>query len=90
MSLNQIPVMTHPDASGWNQPSRKNILIDETHAVLERNTFNSLYEYSYSWPTGVYPGKMFKRNRNGIWFLTWFGERDDMNCSIHNRKIILV
>lgn len=91
MDLNQIPVMTHPLSSGWSQPDRKTILIDDTHAVMEREIFKELLEYSYSLPTGVYPGKIFKGRRNEIWNLIWFGEcKNITKCSIHNREIILV
>src|SRR5262245_65416000 len=45
----------------WPQPAREEILIDETHAVMEGATLDRLSEYSASIPSGVYPGKMWAR-----------------------------
>lgn len=81
--------MTHPLAAGWNQPNRKDILIDNKSALMKEEIFKQLFEYSYSLPSAVYPGKMFKKKRDGKWFLVWFSEhKDPKKCSINNREII--
>jgi hypothetical protein len=70
---------------------------------MDKATFEELEEYSCSFPTGVYEGKMWKRHdgsfdrafiaRGGepVWLLMWFGPSDDPNkCSINSREIILI
>jgi hypothetical protein len=99
-----IPRITDPQGTSWRQPDRSEILIDETHALMTAATFKELAEYSASKPTGVYPGKMWKRHdgafdfefmtRGGVpeWLLCWYGESQigPGFCSNHHRKIILV
>ncbi len=58
-----IPPITDPMGRHWSQPDRQSILIDATHAVMSRQTFESLAEYSCSTPTGVYVGKMWRQHR---------------------------
>lgn len=102
-SLEDIPRMIHPLSAHWHQPDRSKIVIDRTHALMSRRTFDALHEYSCSNPSGVYEGKMWKRH-DGIfdaaflrrggkpeWLLVWFGksENPDM-CSINSRKILLI
>ena len=57
---NQIPVITHPLGSAWDQPKLDNILIDDTHALMEKSDFVQLRNYEYSFPTAVYEGKMWR------------------------------
>ena len=97
-----IPPMTHPLSRWWHQPSRFQIEIDDTHALMLRATFDELHEYSCSTPTGVYEGKMWKYNhaayhkvpeheRDDSWYLCWFGLSDNPDmCSNHSRKILIV
>lgn len=103
MSTHVIPPITDPLGSGWQQPSRESILIDDTHAVMNYSTFKELPEYSASNPTGVYPGKMWRRHdgefdgeflaKGGrpVWLLCWFGEskKGAQWCSNNYRKILL-
>ena len=102
MAANAIPLMTDPRGRHWRQPGRDEILVDGTHAVMDRRTFQQLAEYSTSTPTGVYPGKMWKAEGmeghwpqmrpTGKWFLRWYGlvdGRPDL-CSNNWREIILV
>lgn len=74
--------MTHPLSKYWEQPPRKNILVDDTHAVMTHQTFSELKNYSLTQPTGAYEGKMWKSrdrristledgNRNWVWLDTW-------------------
>lgn len=59
---NLIPPMTDPQGRYWDQPPTEDILIDDTHAVMNRKTFEQLEEYNCTLPTGVYPGKMWRYN----------------------------
>jgi hypothetical protein len=100
---NVIPPMTHPYGAYWDQPPTSEIILDDTHALMTRRTFEQLPEYSASKPTGVYEGKMWRRHdgafdqefraRGGkpIWLLCWYGidENPDF-VSNNSRKIILV
>jgi len=80
----------------WPQPAREEILIDETHAVMEGATLDRLSEYSASIPSGVYPGKMWARRvvrrlDAADWYLCWYSRvegRDDI-CAINSRRILL-
>lgn len=88
---NVIPAMTDPLGRHWRQPNRDEILVDDTHALMTPSAMARLSEYSSSIPSGVYPGKMWKAQFGGQWFLRWFGEvpnRPDL-CS-NNQRLILV
>jgi hypothetical protein len=88
---NVIPPITDPMGKYWRQPDTSRILIDDTHALMEKSTFEALSEYSTTIPTGVYPGKMWRCHYLGTWFLRWFGEHEDPSlCSNHHREIIVV
>jgi len=86
-----IPAMTDPQGRYWEQPSRTLILVDETHAVMERSAFDRLPEYSATIPTGVYEGKMWKARAGGAWRLCWYGpSATPDSCSVNRREILLV
>ncbi len=99
-----IPLMTHPLSKYWDQPNRREIEIDEIHALMTRNTFNKLHEYSGTIPTGAYEGKMWKRHDGlcdrefmsaggkPVWLLMWYGPYppDPNEVSINHRIILLV
>jgi hypothetical protein len=102
---NTIPPITEPLGRHWHAPDRALILTDDKHAVMAGATFVCLPEYSGTIPTGVYPGKMWKRN-DGLfderckpedrkWLLCWFGpvipanERDREACPIEFRQILI-
>lgn len=89
--VNEIPPITEPMGQYWRQPDRREILLDNTHALMTKTTFEQLLDYSHSQPTGVYPGKMWKKGGPTGWWLHWFGlhENPDL-CSGHVRKILLV
>jgi hypothetical protein len=90
--MNEIPPMTDPLGRYWDQPDPSGILLDDTHAVMTAHSFKALHDYSHSMPTGVYPGKMWKRQTGkGTWYLTWFGEHEDPKlCSINQRILLVV
>jgi hypothetical protein len=98
---NYIPDMTHPYGKAWDQPSKsqvKAIVIDDTHAMMDRKTFDKLLNYSHSVPSAAYEGKMWKgeyyddKNRpTGKYYLRWYGLHKEPNMlSNHMRDIIIV
>ncbi len=102
MSTNLIPSITEPMGAHWRQPPLSAILIDDKHAVMTASSFGMLAEYSATRPSGVYPGKMWKRH-DGLfdalcrpedrrWLLCWFGEvpgKPEL-CSNNHREILVV
>lgn len=92
---NTIPRMLAPLGKHWEQPEKKNILIDNTHAIMCNKDFKLLPEYSTSIPTGVYEGKMWKKKvpwdrEPSKWYLVWFGFCDKPEyCSNNYREILL-
>ena len=100
--LQPIPLITDPMGRGWSQPDRREIVIDDTSALMTRRVFNQLHEYSASFPSGVYPGKMWKRHDGGFdrqfrarggkptWKLVWFGNHPDPKLVSNNFRAILI
>lgn len=91
--MNSIPPITDPMGKYWEQPPVENILIDDSHAVMNRCCFDKLIEYSSSIPSGVYLGKMWKAiTEDGRKFLRWFGVVENRNdiCSRNQREILIV
>lgn len=84
-----IPAMVDPLGAHWNQPDRNRIAIDSTHALMDEATFLSLAEYSTSYPSGVYEGKMWKAKCRGKWWLRWYGYSVNPDCCSNNQREIL-
>lgn len=63
-----IPPITDPLGKHWQQPHRRFIELDNTHALMSEQTFKGLKEYSTSIPTGRYEGKMWKGFTKGEWY----------------------
>lgn len=99
--MNVIPPITDPMGSSWRQPNPDNILVDDTHALMSKQDFWALSNYSWSIPTGVYPGKMWRAQvplnpTLGFdgpckWVLRWFGvvPGNDKMCSNNQRDILI-
>lgn len=87
-----IPAMTDPLGKYWDQPHDiRNVVMDDVYAILTPRQFNELAEYSATMPTGVYPGKCWKRVQKDSSFLVWYGECEDPKlCTINKRIILLV
>ncbi|TDX18517.1 hypothetical protein EDF88_1003 [Buttiauxella sp. BIGb0552] len=87
-----IPPMTDPLGRHWQQPAAEAILIDDTFAVMDSQTFGALADYSSSVPSGVYLGKMWKTvASDGRKFLRWYGIADDLRlCTCNQREILIV
>lgn len=99
---NKIPPMKHPLSRGWDQPDPASIVIDNTHALMTMKTFLALKEYSGTFPTGVYEGKMWRRHdglfdrefrRAGgkpTWYLCWYGYADEPGMVSNNFRLVLL
>jgi hypothetical protein len=94
-----IPAITDPVGRYWDQPPRDDIEIDATHALMTEITFKQLCEYSSTFPSGVYPGKMWRRHDGSNdpriplhkrrWLLCWYGEDVGGKCEIWFREVLL-
>lgn len=99
VAVHVIPPMTDPLGKHFRQPRREAIWIGQDTAHMSRATFDALAEYSTTYPSGVYPGKMWKaelfdpktRRPTGVWQLRWFGivPGNDKVCSNNSRTIVL-
>lgn len=54
---NIIPKITDKRGMLWKQPHRRYIEIDEEYALMTKQTFEGLREYSVTIPSGEYEGK---------------------------------
>lgn len=91
---NIIPEMTNPLSRYWDQPLTRNILIDDKNALMTKDDFEKLLDYSKSNPSGIYEGKMWKSGSDEKWFLRWIGLPDNLDepdmLNIYSREIILI
>lgn len=96
--MSAVPIMDDPLGKYWEQPADiRNAPIDDTTALLSSRQFAELHEYSSTFPSGVYPGKCWKRiekNRDGSihrTLLVWYGDENaDHQCPILFRDIEIV
>lgn len=87
-----IPPITDPLGKYWRQPDLTSLDVQGTHAILSREEFDGLAEYSTSRPSGVYPGKAWKgQGRAGQWWLIWYGEssKGPGYCSTNSLPIVV-
>jgi len=89
---NTIPEMADLRGKYWEQPNRDDILIDDESALMNKESFKKLKEYSTSIPSGKYPGKMWKSNcGKELGYLVWFSVSEDPKfLDINHRNIIIV
>lgn len=95
-----IPSITHPLGRVWQQPAREAMELDATHALMSEATFEKLCEYSATYPSGVYEGKMWRRHdgahdpscppQRRRWLLCWYAYLDEARCTIEMREVLLV
>lgn len=87
-----IPVMDDPLGKYWDQPRDiRDAPMDNDTVLLTPMQFDDLLEYSASIPTGVYPGKCWKRIERKHALLVWYGdETPDHKCPILFRSIEVV
>ena len=89
--FNYIPEMTDPLSKCWKQPNRSEILLDDDYAVMTKESFGELAEYSCSVPSGQYSGKMWRSSYNiGRWTLRWMIIYPAGNGIILSREILIV
>jgi len=88
--MDKIPAITNPLGKYWEQPEISDIEIDDTHALMNHESFKKLKDYSRSQPTGAYAGKMWKCKHADKWVLRWFSIcPDDPKFLINNFRYIL-
>ena len=77
---------------GWDQPDSADILISDDGAAMPQHVFDQLKEYSSSFPSGVYPGKMWRAHIGDRHYLRWYGvvPGDDSVCSNNQREISIL
>ncbi len=87
-----IPEMTDRLGKYWEQPPDiREAPMDAEIVLLTLRQFEGLHEYSSSIPSGVYPGKCWKRLERDRPYLGWYGVCDDPErCSVNFRKIEVV
>ena len=85
-----IPVITDPLGKQWRQPDQSEMLIDDKHAVMYEPAFENLYDYSHSYPTGSYAGKMWKRYQDGRWLLVWIEPAKAANHLVYQYREIII
>lgn len=87
----EIPPMVDPRGAFWVQPSPSEFAIGEC-AITTLPTFKKLNEYSSTVPTGVYPGKMWKRRERGdVWYLCWYAESESEGyCDIRRKRLLVL
>jgi hypothetical protein len=100
--FNIIPIMDDPLSVAWQQPRDiRSMPMDEKIILLRPDQLEELPEYSYTIPSGVYPGKCWKREEmkmrgfrwapSGRWWLGWYGiHSDPKRCTINWRIIEVV
>ena len=77
----------------WTQPKPDNILIDDTSAVMTKNDFDLLADYTkYKLDRDVDPyiGKMFKIKRGDIWQLVWYSHDPEPKWYKNNYRAIII
>ena len=93
---NVIPPMTHPWGKVWEQPDRKNLVLDDKYAMMYRRDFEMLSDYKGSEPTGKYNGKMRKIKHvycgNIKSYLCWCHDENTVSQEIYisYREILII
>lgn len=86
-----VPIITDPLGLSWKQPPRTAITIRGEYATMKKIYFNQLLEYSSSFPSAVYVGKMWKCRGPDSWLLRWYDAHptNPSLCTIEQRHIII-
>lgn len=88
-----VPEITDPLGKHWGQPGLEEISFSMINAFMSEESFKKLANYQTSFPTGVYPGKMWKRKAwigvtsKEVWLLLYYdngpkNEKGETMCSI--------
>jgi hypothetical protein len=94
MAIFLCPIPKIPDehGGGWEQPAHEEIkFTSDGYAVVSKTGLAELKQYDTTFPSGVYAGKMWKREETGELFLCWYQD-DPVNpknhCEVKFRKIL--
>jgi hypothetical protein len=89
---NQIPPMTYPLSSGWEQPNISEILVDKDTALMTEQTMRKLLKYESSFPTAAYTGKMWRTTfkEGGPCLVMYAEELPNDRIKIRYRRIIII
>lgn len=89
--INSIPAITDPMGRYWKQPDRSELEFRDGAAFMSAEAFDALYDYTYSHPSGLYAGKMWKSFHYGvnIWFLQYVDDdpHEKSTVIIYSRAI---
>lgn len=83
----RLPRMTDRLGACWPQPAglRDRVRVFETHATIAEADWLALPHYRNTYPSGVYPGKAWRRGK----FLCWYGhDRNGMCKVVHHRALV--
>lgn len=86
--MDVIPEMTDPRGKHWTQPDRQMIFIRGGVAHMTKQDFSKLSQYDTSMPSGVYPGKMWKRLEKDKFYLVWYEDKPESNGKLCNIKYL--
>jgi len=65
--------------------------MDDVDVLLSERQLSELAEYTTTLPSGVYPGKCWKRKSTNGWLLCWYGEETPQHqCPIDFRHVLVV
>lgn len=83
----QLPKMDDPLGKSWRQPSglRDRVGLYGTHAAISESDFYELPHYETSIPSGVYPGKAWRRGP----YLCWYGPDRNGRCAIGRLRALI-
>lgn len=87
MTMWKIPKMDDPMGRHWRQPKdlRDRVGLYETHATIAERDWLALSNYETSVPSGVYPGKAWRRGH----LLCWYGPDIGGRCRIARLRALI-
>ena len=95
--MNNIPEITDEQGQYWTAPARERIQFVGTaktglYAIMSQRDFDMLLEYNTTTPSGVYVGKMWKKQIGDRYALKWYYkcDNDPDCCSIKSRVIVVL
>ncbi len=69
-----VPFIRNLYGKSWKQPDPRRFAFDDKSVLISTADWEALHRYDCSMPTGVYPGKMWRRTEpDGNKFLGWYG-----------------
>jgi len=76
----KIPRMDDPLGKHWRQPAnlRDRVGIYWNHVTISERDWFALSNYETANPSGVYPGKVWRRGK----YLRWYGPDRDNKCRL--------